>query len=175
MSKREPVKQNRGANPIKGILYRIAIMLVVLAIASFAYDRFVTNGIGLQAAPITGPAGALSEEINTGSLRLQRAFEQGQSNLQVQSVGVVSKVLADDNQGSRHQRFILQLPNGQTILIAHNIDLAPRINNLSVGDSVEFYGEYEWNNRGGVVHWTHHDPRGHHIGGWLKHNGQTYQ
>ncbi len=65
--------------------------------------------------------------------------------------------------------------SGQTILIAHNIDLAPRINSVSKGDSVEFYGEYEWNKKGGVVHWTHKDPHGNHIGGWLKHNGKMYQ
>ncbi|MCL1146281.1 DUF3465 domain-containing protein [Shewanella marinintestina] len=110
-----------------------------------------------------------------GSEELKLAFTQQKSDIQVQASGVVSKVLPDDNKGSRHQRFILRLPHGQTVLIAHNIDLAPRIPNLQDGDAVEFYGEYEWNKRGGVVHWTHHDPRGKHIGGWLKHNGLTYQ
>ncbi len=169
------MEHEKNVNPIKGILYRIAIMLVVLAAASFAYNRFFTDAVGLQAAPIKGLSGSLSEAPNGSAEILQHAFEQERSNLQVQGVGLVTKVLADDNQGHRHQRFILKLPHGQTVLVAHNIDLAPRIDNLSVGDSVEFYGEYEWNKRGGVVHWTHHDPSGHHIGGWLKHNGQIYQ
>lgn len=106
---------------------------------------------------------------------LQQAFENQQSDVQVRAVGQVIRVLTDDLQGSKHQRFIVRLPSGQTVLIAHNIDLAPRVNSLSVGDRVEFYGEYEWNAQGGVIHWTHHDPAGRHVGGWIRHNGQVYQ
>ncbi|ULJ59852.1 DUF3465 domain-containing protein [Wielerella bovis] len=106
---------------------------------------------------------------------LQQAFQNRQSNLQIQGSGTVSKILPDDNEGSRHQRFILKLRNGQTILVAHNIDLAPKIKELKAGDIVDFYGKYEWNKQGGVIHWTHHDPAKRHTDGWLKHNGQTYQ
>jgi len=106
---------------------------------------------------------------------LKSAYENHQSNIQVQGSGTVIRILKDDNKGSRHQKFILKLSFGQSILIAHNIDLAPRINSISNGDVIQFYGEYEWNNKGGVIHWTHRDPNGHHVGGWLKHNGSTYQ
>lgn len=106
---------------------------------------------------------------------LKSAYENHQSNVQVKGSGTVIRILKDDNKGSRHQKFILKLSSGQTVLIAHNIDLAPRINSISNGDMIQFYGEYEWNNKGGVVHWTHRDPNGHHVGGWLKHNGSTYQ
>lgn len=103
------------------------------------------------------------------------AYENHQSDVQVKGSGTVIRILKDDNKGSRHQKFILKLSTGQTILIAHNIDLAPRINSIAKGDLVQFYGEYEWNKKGGVVHWTHHDPKGRHVGGWLKHNGKIYQ
>ena len=107
--------------------------------------------------------------------RLRYAYENRQSNVQLAGQGVVEKLLSDDVEGSRHQRFILRLASGQTVLVAHNIDLAPRIDALCVGDVVAFYGEYEWNSRGGVIHWTHRDPQGRHPHGWLKHRGLSYQ
>ena len=103
------------------------------------------------------------------------AYNNQQSDVQVQGQGIVSRILPDDNDGSRHQRFILKLDTGQSLLIAHNIDLAPRLNELKNGDAVEFFGEYECNSKGGVVHWTHNDPNHRHIDGWLKHRGKTYQ
>lgn len=104
-----------------------------------------------------------------------RAFRTRASGVQVEDEGTVTRVLADDREGSRHQRFILRLASGQTVLVAHNIDLAPRVAGLEEGDSVRFYGQYEWNEKGGTVHWTHRDPQGKHEAGWLKHNGRTYQ
>jgi hypothetical protein len=103
------------------------------------------------------------------------AFEEHKSGIQAEGNGIVINLLPDDNDGSRHQRFILKLDSGQTLLIAHNIDLAPRISSLRKGDAVSFYGVYEWNSKGGVVHWTHHAPSGRHVAGWLQHNGKTYQ
>jgi len=106
---------------------------------------------------------------------LQNAYRHGLSNIQVKAFGRVIKILKDDNKGSRHQRFILSFPSGQTVLIAHNIDLAPKIDNLKIGDTIYFFGEYIWNKKGGVIHWTHHDPGGRHVAGWLKHQGHIYQ
>ena len=126
---------------------------------------------------ITGRASSPATERRTESSddTIARAFENRTSNLQVKGAGRVIRLLSDDMSGSRHQRFIVQLASGQTLLISHNIDLAPRINNLKTGDRVGFYGEYEWNAKGGVIHWTHHDPRGRHVTGYLTHNGKTYQ
>lgn len=103
------------------------------------------------------------------------AFAKGLANQQVEGQGTVVRMLADDNNGSRHQRFIVRLDSGLTVLVAHNTDLAPRVDALRGGDAIAFSGEYEWNPKGGVIHWTHHDPQGRHPGGWLKHNGQIYQ
>ena len=114
-------------------------------------------------------------QAQKGLQAISNAFAQQQSNVQVQASGKVKAILADDNNGSRHQKFILTLGNGLTVLIAHNIDLAPRIEHLKKGDTVEFNGEYEYSPKGGVIHWTHRDPKGFHENGWLKYQGQTYQ
>lgn len=104
-----------------------------------------------------------------------RAFASRTSGIQVEGEGTVIRILPDDVDGPRHQRFIVQLTSEQTLLITHNIDLAPRVNGLEVGDSVSFKGEYVWNAKGGIIHWTHHDPQGRHVTGWVLHNGKTYK
>lgn len=147
------------------------LLIAAVAVAFYAgYGK--TNGFHPFATSPATPAGS---EQDRSYDAVQAAFNERKSGIQVQGEGVVSKLLADDNDGRRHQRFILALSSGQTILIAHNIDLAPRIATLKPGDSVAFNGVYEWNEKGGVVHWTHHDPAGRHQAGWLKHAGQTYQ
>jgi hypothetical protein len=102
------------------------------------------------------------------------AFVERRSGVIVESVGIVERILPDDLQGSRHQRFIIRLHIDHTLLVSHNIDIAPRIP-LAEQDAVEFRGQYEWNERGGVVHWTHHDPDGLHPGGWIRHRGALYE
>lgn len=118
-----------------------------------------------------------ASQVSTGQdgQGIAAAYRDRRSDVQVQGHGTVSRILPDDNNGSRHQRFILRMDTGQTVLVAHNIDLAPRAEQLKEGDTVAFNGEYEWNEKGGVVHWTHHDPANRHTHGWLKHHGITYQ
>lgn len=140
------------------------LLLVVITFSLYGLSNYNPSSLSAHAG-----------QSKTGDQLLTSAFENRQSDIQVEDSGRVIKNLADDTNGSRHQRFIIRLSSGQTLLIAHNIDLAPRINGLSKGDIVHFYGEYEWNSKGGLVHWTHNDPRGNHIGGWLKHKGATYQ
>lgn len=94
---------------------------------------------------------------------------------EVTGSGTVIRLLRDDGNGSRHQRILLRLPSGGTLLIAHNLDLAPRVEPLHVGDRLDFHGEYVWNDKGGVVHWTHRDPGGRHEAGWLRREGRTFQ
>lgn len=145
-----------------------------ILIAAFLAAGYLGNSLfGDAGAP--APAFDTPRTTAASGNTIAQAFEARRSNYQLEGSGTVTRLLADDNDGSRHQRFILSVGAGQTVLVAHNIDLAPRIQNLNVGDVVQFYGEYEWNERGGVIHWTHHDPQGRHPEGWLKHAGRTYQ
>jgi Protein of unknown function (DUF3465) len=153
---------------------RKLIPIVIASVAILLWMQY--RGAGDSFAPLVDQ-GATRERVAAGGSdsAIARAYRQRQSNIQVQGTGTVRRVLADDNDGSRHQRFILELSSGQTLLIAHNIDLASRIAGLSNGDRVGFSGEYEWNDQGGVIHWTHVDPAGRHVAGWLEHEGRRYQ
>ena len=139
--------------------------LSILIVGAIGYYVISQAGLLHQSTPSSG----------TSDQEIQQAFENHLSDLQISGSGKVVRLLSDDIDGSRHQRFILKTATGQTLLVAHNIDLAPKITSLRKGDRVEFNGEYEWNSKGGVIHWTHNDPQRTHTPGWLKHNGRTYQ
>jgi hypothetical protein len=144
------------------LLRRRANAVLIAAAVAFCAFIFVSCATEQRTAPLVDdPIG--------------RAFASGASDVQVEGEGKVIRVLADDLDGSRHQRFIVQLASGQTLLITHNIDIAPRIDGLKAGDRVSFNGEYVWNDEGGVIHWTHHDPQGRHVAGWVIHDGKTYK
>lgn len=151
---------------------RLFPVIVVAALVYFGYERLQTPE---AVAPTSTSTSISRSTVAADDAVFARAFESRASQLAVEGRGTVAKVLPDDNDGSRHQRFIVRLASGQSILIAHNIDLAPRVEAVKEGGPVSFRGDYEWNPRGGVVHWTHLDPDGKHRAGWIKHGGQTFQ
>ena len=106
--------------------------------------------------------------------RVEAAVAARESGFMVTLDARVTKNLRDDLEGSRHQRFLIELENGRSLLVAHNIDLADRIE-LREGAPVRVRGQYEWNAKGGVIHWTHHDPDGRHPGGWIEANGRRVE
>lgn len=91
----------------------------------------------------------------------------------IEDAGQVVRILSDDEIGSRHQRFVIMLSSGQSILIVHNIDLVRRVP-IAILDRIRFKGEYEYNPMGGLVHWTHKCPRNEHEAGWIEHEGVMY-
>ncbi len=150
--------------------FKVTVVVIVGMLAYAVFTNETRDGETRD-----GETREVSHSVKASTESIALAFESRRSDVQVRGEGIVQRVLSDDNKGRRHQRFILILEDGFTVLVAHNIDLAPRLSDLKVGDRVEFYGEYEWTARGGVLHWTHDDPRGRHVGGWLKHAGKIHQ
>ena len=149
-----------------------------LLLVSITLFVVYTSGNGLcviKTASAATPVPVTKQDILQSDDIIANAFANHARNLQTYGQGIVTALLPDDSTGSRHQRFIIMLASGQTLLIVHNIDIAPRIDSLQAGDTVAFYGEYEWNEKGGLIHWTHRDPGGSHVAGWIEYNGQMYQ
>jgi hypothetical protein len=107
---------------------------------------------------------------------VQRDFTEHRSNVEVTASGAVTRLLADaPGADGTHQRFIVQLTGlTQTVLIDNNVDIGRRVP-VAEGDSVTIHGEFVWNDQGGLIHFTHHDPSLTHEGGWIDLRGTRYQ
>jgi hypothetical protein len=158
---------------VKSALTRAIVLAVVLA-ATWYLNR---QGKAVDVPPSHAQAGAAEtlEQPAGGPDAVRKAFERKAGGEMLLAVGRVERILADDNDGSPHQRFIIMTDSGLSLLIAHNVDLAPRLEGLAAGDRVSVFGEYEWNDRGGLIHWTHDDPGGSHQAGYIEWRGRRYQ
>lgn len=172
--------------PSAGIIRRILLITMLMVAVGYnvgVHFGWIPSPPRISTAPARATAPSVAEGPDVASITLvapdegdvSRAFAQHRSGVQVRGSGTVRRLLPEDDRGSRHQRFILHIDAGPDVLVAHNIDLARRVPDLAVGARVEFCGEYEWNERGGLVHWTHSDPAGHHVAGWLKAGGVVYR
>ena len=117
---------------------------------------------------------AVSKVAFTNNAAIEEAYATQKSDIQVSGSGLVAELLADDNNGSPHQRFLVKINATQTLLFAHNLDLSSHIP-LQVGDEISLSGEDVYNPKGGVVHWTHRDPKSQHMAGWVLVHGKKYQ
>ncbi len=158
-----------------GVIYALAVQHGAFDHAAAQAPPEAAAGLHADVAAGSGSTQPQQSAHDCDEGSLTAAYRNHQSRVEVCGHGVIAKVLRDDTQGIRHQRFVVRLPPGQTVLIAYNFDLAPRIDGLRTGSSVEFVGEYEWNGQGGVVHWTHRDPGGRHPPGWIRYEGKQYQ
>ncbi len=154
----------------------VALIIVLAVFTVWWSQRDAANATQPSAAPPTSPhvAPAPPTTPSTTEDQVGIAFRKKQSDVPVETSGLVERTLADDSEGDRHQRFIVRLASGQTVLVAHNIDLAKRVP-VRNGSPVTLRGEYVWNESGGVIHWTHRDPQARHADGWIDFNGIRYQ
>lgn len=142
--------------------------------ASDAANTPTANAPANTPANTGGRDSGLNSSNGAFSDALRQLIRQQRSGQMVTTQAKVDRLLPDDNYGSRHQRFLIRDTNDDSVLIAHNIDIAERLP-LSEGDSIRLRGQFEWNEKGGVLHWTHHAPRGDHPGGWIDFAGKRYE
>ena len=126
-------------------------------------------GIGVYGYIQNNPSVACSftQESIQSDQAITEAYQNQLSNIQISGSGkvIAFSVMTIKAVVIKDSSYFCPPANS---LVAHNIDLAPKISTLQKGDVVQFFGEYKWNSKGGVIHWTHQDPDGRHISGWLK-------
>ena len=133
----------------------------------------LVNVSGATLVLLFGPACAPATADNAA---VERDYAERRSTVEVTAEGVVTNVLADDSGPSgTHQRFIIRLAGStQTVLVDNNVTIGQRAP-VSPGNDVIVHGEYVWNDQGGLIHFTHHDPAPAHEGGWIELKGERYQ
>ena len=105
------------------------------------------------------------------------AYNAGRSHVEVVAAGRITRVLGIANgRVSPHEGFLMKLDSGCNVevRVEVNTDLAGTFP-AAQGEPVTVKGEYEYYPRGGVIHWTHHDPRFRHEAGFIEIGGKTYQ
>ena len=115
----------------------------------------------------------------SGNAAVHDAWRAHRSNLEVTVSGSVARVLGTRRgRSGDHEGFLVHLRGseggGLTVLIEDNVDLTGPIP-LAPGDDIVVRGVYLYNERGGLIHWTHHDPRGRHETGSITVRGRVYQ
>ena len=150
----------------KFLIRRIIPVLITIAILAFSCQKIPDSSLSKSIA---------LDSILTPISAINTAVANHNSDIIVTVKGTITAILSDDTIAKKHQRFIIKLSNDQTLLITHNIDIAPRVAGIATGSLVYVHGVYVWNSKGGVVHWTHHDPDGVHETGWIVFGGKKYQ
>lgn len=132
---------------------------------------FALLAVAACAAPVASTAAPAADNA-----AVARAFAEHRSNVEVTAEGQVTRLLADETSDTgTHQRFLLALRGStQTLLVTNNVSIGKRVP-VAAGDALVVHGEYVWNDQGGLVHFTHHDPQGSHPGGWIERQGVRYE
>lgn len=121
---------------------------------------------------LTAAERANKPAVDTSSI--DDLFKKNRDLVWVEGALTVTKLLRDDDDPPRHQRFIAETPDGHEVMVAHNIDLSDRVP-AKEGDTIEVRGEYVWTDPGGKVHFTHRPQYGKFQGGWIDHRGTRYE
>lgn len=110
---------------------------------------------------------------DSGSRRVP-SLGKNDSGIWVKLSGHIVRLLPDDDIDGGHQRLVIDIGNGRTLLVTHNLALSDRVP-AGIGDRLYLRGRFEWNERGGLVHWTHDDPFRKEPAGYIRFRGSTFR
>src|SRR5574339_597933 len=74
-------------------------------------------------------------EVKSGFTAVEDAHRYRQTGFMAEVEGTVARILMDDREDRRNQKFTIRLTNGQMLLVIHDQEVAGRVP-VSVGDTV---------------------------------------
>lgn len=115
---------------------------------------------------------------NEGNSVVYDAWRAQRSHVEVTASGVIARDLGTrSGVSAAHEGFLLHLAGasgrGLTVRVEANVDFTGAMP-IAAGEPVVVRGEYEFDPRGGVIHWTHRDPRGRHPDGFIQIQNKRY-
>lgn len=140
--------------------------------------RFAAAAL-LALGTLTGCATGHADGSAVRNGEVYDAWRAGRSHIEVTAGGSVARILGTRvGPSGTHLGFLVHLSGGEgrglTIRVEDNVDLTGPIP-LREGENVEVRGEYIFDPRGGLVHYTHRDPRGRHPAGYVLADGKFYR
>jgi hypothetical protein len=141
-----------------------------------SFSRAVRAGLALAALATAGCANSGGADPNGA---VYDAWRAQRSHVEVTARGSVALYLGvRSGPSGEHEGFLLHLSGssgrGLTVKVEDNTDITGPIP-LRPGDAVEVRGEYIYTSLGGLIHYTHHDPRFRHAGGYVSVAGKMYR
>jgi len=155
----------------------IAGVTKVTGVAPTWAERIARALSAALAVACAGCAGASGGTDPNGAV--YAAWSEHRSHIEVTATGSVAHILGTRSGPSgEHEGFLLHLRGaagrGLTVRVEDNVDLTGPIP-LHEGSDVEVRGEYIYDPRGGLIHYTHRDPRLRHSAGYVRVEGKIYQ
>lgn len=116
--------------------------------------------------------GACSVPQPDSLAQAQARCQKGGAYDEVQLDATVVRVLGmRESRSGLHEGFLIS-SSGVRILVEDNADITGPIP-LRSGERIRLQGQFECDD--GVIHWTHRDPSGRHIAGYVEANGKYYR
>lgn len=119
--------------------------------------------------------GGTAEQPNNA--QICALYASGSGGVEVIAQGTVLGILGTRGGPSgEHEGFLLKLNEQCDLLlrVETNVDITGPVP-LQTGEVVTVKGQFEDDPEGGVIHWTHHDPSGRHVSGYVEADGKIYE